>query len=254
MNIQTILEFFFIILEFILHMTDYQRIEKLLKYLDLSARALSIELGMKSPQIFYDIKAEKCGITKETASKIKDKFKNINLTWLLTGEGEMLLSSEKSQNTHEIGGVFSAGQKDDGVLMVDYIPTSASATFVESLASGSDVWDEKMPLIPSGNERNEIDELRVFEVEGDSMSPTILSGSLILTKEIPERSWHYAEGVVVAVFAEFVVVKRVAVNRLLTDNFLTLSSDNESYGQMTVPLSDIRGLFKAKRIISSPIR
>lgn len=96
--------------------------------------------------------------------------------------------------------------------------------------------------------------LRVFEVEGDSMSPTILSGSLILTKEIPERSWHYAEGVVVAVFAEFVVVKRVAVNRLLTDNFLTLSSDNESYGQMTVPLSDIRGLFKAKRIISSPIR
>jgi phage repressor protein C with HTH and peptisase S24 domain len=217
-------------------------------------KELGAKLGYTSESAFSQIINGKKSKPENFTTRLRTLLPSLNLSWLLTGEGEMLLSSEKSQNAHEIGGVFSAGQKDDGVLMVDYIPTSASATFVESLASGSDVWDEKMPLIPSGNERNEIDELRVFEVEGDSMSPTIISGSLILTKEIPERSWHYAEGVVVAVFAEFVVVKRVAINRLLTDNFLTLSSDNESYGQMTVPLSDIRGLFKAKRIISSPIR
>ena len=45
-------------------MTEYQRIEKLLKHLDMSARALAFALGLKTPQIFYDIKAKKCGISK----------------------------------------------------------------------------------------------------------------------------------------------------------------------------------------------
>ena len=55
-------------------MTDYQRIEQLLKHLDMSARALALALGLKNPQIFYDIKAEKCGISKELAAKIQERF------------------------------------------------------------------------------------------------------------------------------------------------------------------------------------
>lgn len=71
-------------------MTEYQRIEQLLKYKEMSARALAIALGLKSPQIFYDIKAGKCGISKELATKIQDYFLNISAAWLLTGEGDMI--------------------------------------------------------------------------------------------------------------------------------------------------------------------
>lgn len=138
--------------------------------------------------------------------------------------------------------------------MVDYIPITAAASFVESFDNASDQWSEKYPVVAFGDEKNEIESLKIFEVEGDSMYPTIPSGSLILAKKIPEQSWHYAEGVVVVVFSDFVVVKRIAANKLLTDNCLVLKSDNEDYGMMTVALSDLRGLFKAKRIISSPIR
>ncbi|MBD5279125.1 MAG: S24 family peptidase [Bacteroides sp.] len=156
-------------------------------------------------------------------------------------------------NARLIGKVFGAGQKDEGVVMVDFIPVSAHATFIENIDTISSADFEQYPLIPMGNERNDIDSLRIFEVDGDSMYPTLTAGSLILAKEIPERSWHYAEGVVVAVYNEYVVVKRIASNRLLTDNCLILKSDNETYGEMTVPLSDLRGLYKAKRIISSEI-
>lgn len=162
--------------------------------------------------------------------------------------------SKAESNARMVGEVFSARQRDDDVIMVDYVPISATATFIDSLAYGRDADLDKYPIVPMSNERNDVDSLRIFEVDGDSMFPTIASGSLILAKEIPECSWHYAEGVVVAVFSEYVVVKRIARNCLLTENYIILKSDNEDYGEMTVALVDIRGLYKAKRIISSEIR
>ena len=74
-------------------MTEYQRIEQVLKYIGLSARAFAIGLGLKSPQVFYDIKAGKCGISKDLANKIHEKHLNINTAWLLTGTGDMLATA-----------------------------------------------------------------------------------------------------------------------------------------------------------------
>lgn len=193
---------------------------------------------------------------RSTLDKISNTFPELNRVWLLTGEGEMLKQKAETTtgNAKEIGAVYPVTSRDEEIVMIDFIPVSATASFIESLSGGSDPACEKYPVIPRGNERNDVSSLRIFEVEGDSMFPTIASGALILAKEIPEKSWHYAEGVVVAVFSEYVVVKRVARNCLLTDNYIVLSSDNEDYGEMTVALADLRGLFKAKRIISSEIR
>lgn len=160
---------------------------------------------------------------------------------------------KKKGNATMVGGVYTVGQRDDEVVMVDFIPLSAHASFVESL-DGSEVEFEQMPIVPFNEaERLDAAAYKIFEVSGDSMQPSLTDGAYILVKEIPETQWHYAEGVVVAVYSEFVVVKRVAANRLLTDNCLVLSSDNPRYGDMTVPLSDLRALYKAKRIISSKI-
>lgn len=177
----------------------------------------------------------------------------ISKQYLLTGEGEMLKAEARS-NAKTAGGAYQAEQQDDRVLMVDFVPIAASATFIDNLGNSTEPELDKFPVIPQGNEGAGADRLCVFEVEGDSMFPTIPSGALILAKEIPERSWHYAEGVVVAVYDQYLVVKRVARNALLTDNYLLLRSDNPDYGEMLVQLSDIRALYRAKRIISAPIR
>ena len=71
-------------------MKDYERITALLKEFNLTANKLSKLLGLSSPQIFYDIKRGKCGISKELSNKIQEKFSNINRAWLLYGEGDML--------------------------------------------------------------------------------------------------------------------------------------------------------------------
>lgn len=77
--------------------TEYQRIADLLDYLGLNALGLSKELGLKTPQIFYDIKSGKCGISKGLAQKIQEHFLNINPAWLVTGEGEMLRCNNEAR-------------------------------------------------------------------------------------------------------------------------------------------------------------
>lgn len=50
-------------------MTDIEIIAKVAEYTGLSFNKLAKEVGLTSPQTFYDIKAGKHGISKELAEK-----------------------------------------------------------------------------------------------------------------------------------------------------------------------------------------
>lgn len=73
-------------------MNDFERIISVCKIDNLTLNALAKRIGLKTPQRFYDIKKGKHGISKDLAEKIKSLYLNINIPWLLTGEGEMLLN------------------------------------------------------------------------------------------------------------------------------------------------------------------
>lgn len=87
-------------------MSDSERIKKLEEFTGLSLNKLAAEIGIKSPQTFYDIKSGKHGISKDLADKIKAKYLNINMSWLLSGEGEMITPSviQNNQNGDNING------------------------------------------------------------------------------------------------------------------------------------------------------
>ena len=228
-------------------MRKIERFDKYMAFKGLNDNKVTVDLGFSNGTIGKSRK-EGRDLSDRVVAKILDFYQDLNRVWLLTGEGDMLNSSG-----HALGGVYSASQKDEEVSLVDYVPVSAHASFIEDLSGGTADMD-KYPIVATPAERKEIDKYKVFEVEGDSMYPTLSSGALVLVKEMPERSWHYAEGVVVAVYLDYVVVKRVYRNDLLTNKCLILKSDNEAYGQMPVQMSDLRALYKCKRIISSEIR
>ena len=75
-------------------MTDIEIITKVAEYTGLSFNKLAKEIGLTSPQTFYDIKAGKHGISKELAEKIQARYLNISEAWLLTGNGEMLVAEQ----------------------------------------------------------------------------------------------------------------------------------------------------------------
>ena len=93
-------------------MTSIDRINRLLKYLGFnSMRAFALELGL-NPQIFYDIKADKCGISREVANRIQEKFKTISVSWLIGGEGNMIIGE---QRLHNESGVLINGDNNSPI-------------------------------------------------------------------------------------------------------------------------------------------
>lgn len=222
-----------------------------------------MEIFIENQHIKRSVFEKSCGFSNgytrnlkgsPSASKIEDilnSFPELNRVWLLTGEGNMLKADATKSNTRLIGEAYSASQRDADVSLVDFIPVSAHASFIEDYPCAAEF--DQLPVILKSEEKADIESLKIFEVEGDSMIPTIQPGAMVLTKLIPECRWHYAEGVVVAAYDDFVVLKRVIRNELLTSNRIILGSDNERYGEMTVAAADLRAMFKAKRILSQDI-
>lgn len=87
-------------------MSDSERIKKLEEFTGLSLNKLAATIGIKSPQTFYDIKSGKHGISKDLAERIKAKYLNVNMSWLLSGEGEMTIPAvvQNNQNGDNING------------------------------------------------------------------------------------------------------------------------------------------------------
>lgn len=49
-------------------------------------------------QTFYDISSGKTQLTQKKARAIQEKFQNVSLPWLLTGEGSMLVVGDGNGN------------------------------------------------------------------------------------------------------------------------------------------------------------
>lgn len=227
--------------------TVKERLIKFLKFKGLNKKRFEEKVGLSNGYIG----SIRVGIGSRVLLKIENVFPELNTNWLLTGEGNMLKADAAKSNTRLIGEAYSASQRDADVSLVDFIPVSAHASFIEDYPCSAEF--DQLPVILKSEEKADIESLKIFEVEGDSMIPTIQPGAMVLTKLIPECRWHYAEGVVVAAYDDFVVLKRVIRNELLTSNRIILGSDNERYGEMTVAAADLRAMFKAKRILSQDI-
>ena len=66
-------------------------INKLLIYSELNAKSFSEKIGLERPQAIYDIlKGKTKSISFAMQDKILSAFPELNRTWLMTGEGEML--------------------------------------------------------------------------------------------------------------------------------------------------------------------
>ncbi|MDR1879411.1 MAG: helix-turn-helix domain-containing protein [Tannerellaceae bacterium] len=71
-------------------MSDKERIKEIIDSSNMSVRKFSEHIGLKTPQILYDIIKERNGISKDLAEKITAKCLNYNFAWVLTGNGEKL--------------------------------------------------------------------------------------------------------------------------------------------------------------------
>jgi repressor LexA len=148
---------------------------ELLKELGMNPKQLSDSLGKERPQWAYDILNENknVGISKNIAELVCEKFPQINKSWLLTGEGDMLTQKEEAPKTSSADTI-----KQNGYITY-LLPMSAMGGSLTGFAEPG-VLLQNCEAVVSPIENVDF----AITVYGDSMAPEYPSGSRILIKKI----------------------------------------------------------------------
>lgn len=74
-----------------------QRIRRMLKHFNVSENSLASRLGISQTTINSALKDGKDSVSSKILAGIRENFEEINIDWLLTGEGEMLKTETEAQ-------------------------------------------------------------------------------------------------------------------------------------------------------------
>lgn len=245
-------------------MAEIRPIDRLSLYLEhknISSSKAEKALGIANAYI-QNSKTRKGEIGSGVLSRIEAEFLDINLIWLITGKGDMLLAdnnisvnstntpdvtvdktsskTDKKANsvsptkhsnvsptvsaTHNLGLPKVIVVNDNNEDLVTLVSVKAAAGYLNGYSDPEFV--ERLPTLRIPNLKGGTH--RGFEVKGHSMSPTIHNGSIAVGRweesfEDIRENYVY----IVVTRSEGIVVKRV-LNRISETGRLILKSDNNN--------------------------
>lgn len=203
---------------------------QVIKALGISQRKFEISCGFGNGYI-SKLK-EDPGASK--VQRIVDTFPQIDMTWLLTGEGEML----KSSSSLAEGTVPSAGE----VMLskVPLLPLDAIAGTLNDFVGSVQRYQCEQVINPITGADFAI------TVSGESMAPEYPNGSRIFIKKIKEDAFIDWGRVFVLDTCNGVVVKRIVPSEKDTENYIRCLSINPDpiYAPFEVAWNDIYGVYR----------
>lgn len=243
----------------ILNMEFKDRLHQVIETKSLNPYKIWKDTGIQRQSIMNYLKGENKP-SSDILKRLAD-YLEVSADWLLTGLGDIHPgngNSEKVLNiVAEAPGEYKAVKqvKTSGMnwIQIPFIPVHARATFAETFET--EIHEQSILSIshlPGINYENG----KIFEVDGDSMEPTLITGEQVFCEYIDPADWKYITGPVVVAFGNnMVVVKRIKENNLANGE-LTLWSDNEMGGKLTLSSDQdqIRRIYKVKYTVYKPIR
>lgn len=239
---------------------QFARLEQAREHIGKSYNAISKELDLKTPQVFYDIKAGKSSVSYELARAIQDKFL-ISSGWLLTGEGDMLGGHDPRTEPTE----FSLDKLEKARALADELGVELIPMYSEPFRAGNDGY----PLAETMNEVESVWTLpdvradMIVPVMGDSMAPTFPQGARLAVSRVffrPDEPLSIPFGEAFAIVlhdpddpSEYVTayVKRLYKHEdpAKRREYWIARSDNDRYEDFEVPISHVVGLWRVRASI-----
>lgn len=203
------------------------------------------------PSTFSEILNNRSSVSAEVVANFCTEYK-IDIVWLLTGKGEML----KTEKTEEpIVKIVEGRDLVPKVVVVNEENDEAFIPLVEYKAQAGyltgyldENYIEKLPMynVPGLYGGT----FRMFQVKGLSMYPTLQDGSYVIGEFV--ESWEYMTDnrvYIIVTVNEGIIVKRVK-NRINKYKSLYCSSDNREYGNIRIPIEDVKEVWEAKMHLS----
>lgn len=215
------------------------RLNELLLKLKLNPKEFAESIGLKRADRIYFVLNGRNDISTNLARMINDKYPSVNIDWLLTGEGEMLLNDATTKE------VNVAESKYNGYTTY-LLPMSAMGGSLVGFAEQGVVL-QNCEAIVSPIENVDF----AITVYGDSMAPEYPSGSRILIKKINPNLFIDWGKVYVLDTPNGVVVKEIHESD--KEGYVSCYSINPDpkFRPFDVPANEIFGMYRVLMSLSA---
>ena len=217
------------------------RINTILAYYKINAKVLSERIGMDRPQAIYDIINGKTrSITEKMACKIISVFSEISKPWLLSGEGEMFKYTHDSAPNHTFSLQTDRAVDNQKVPLYDYNASAGLlAIFNDHNLEPTDFL--RIPNLPPVD--------GAIYVRGESMSPLLKSGDIVMykKKELSIDSIFWGEIYLLSFVSDGDTYTAVKYIQKADDpEKVRLVSFNPAFAPKDIPMSSITALALVK--------
>ena len=218
------------------------RLRKIIETLDLTTYQIAKILDENSSK-FYNIMNGKTKPSYDTIFKLIENYPQINPDYLFKGIEPIL-------NKINGNGIII---DDLNYTEIPYLPIKFQASFIENYNISLKYEELETYPVLKGTIKNKNLPV-VIEIQGNSMSPQLQSGNKVIAYQLEQQDWGYLSGGVFAIiYRDFFVIKRIKDNDILSKGTLTLHSDNVKSGIITIPIGEIKGIWKITNIIDAGV-
>lgn len=215
------------------------RFDNYMKIKHLNDNRVTVECGL-SQGLLGQARKGLSDLGKRTIEKILIKYQDLNRVWLITGEGDMLLSSQSGPEEDN----FLSVQDKRVAKFVPLIPVEAQGGSLNDFVYSINQSDCEIIASPI----KYVD--FAIQVSGDSMAPEYPSGSYVYVKEINERAFIEWGKVYVLDTCNGSVIKVLTPSS--REGYVRCISINTDpiYAPFEISLNDIRRVYRVMLCMS----
>ena len=198
-------------------------------------------------QTYANYELSKRSIPDEVKSKIQQQL-NVDLNWLITGEGSMYLNQKDISHETHLANITSWDDKEllsennprynaknketdnDTTLLIPMTNMKLSAGKGWDWDSDESFTGEMLPVPMKIARRFDETHLIAATVKGDSMEPTLHDGEPVAYV----REFENGDGIYALAILDEVYIKRLSIDKLKRE--ITIISDNPKYPAKTYPM------------------
>lgn len=196
-----------------------QRFKSFLEHVGMNIPELSKKLGYSRCDKLYNIVNGKYLPSFEILQDITKNFVGFNANWMLTGEGDMMLSNKKENYTNNNCNIRKAEYGERGIPLV---PLHAMAGMLVGEQQVMEYECERY-VVPAFQDADFL-----ITVKGNSMSPTYTSGDLVACKRLNLGSVFFQWNKTYVIDTDQgALIKRIQPGH--DKQHITIVSDNSDY-------------------------
>jgi len=214
-------------------MNDIERVNNLPIVLNMSIAAIAKQIGLKTPDTFYQIQRGEHKISTNIKERLLRSYPQLNKIWLYTGDGEPITKEE-----NYVLGKVTVNEKltTEHQNGIPVIPIEAMAGY-----ANGDVQIMQYEIIDTKMIKKFMDRGAKYfiEVGGNSMYPKYSNGDMLACRPITDVSFIQWNKVYVLDTDQGPLVKRI-IECEGDENKIICKSDNKDYPPFKMLKDSIR--------------